>query len=155
MTDVFISYSRRDSEFVQALHAALERRGRDAWVDWEDIPPAVDWKEELQAGIDRAGVLIFVITPDSLRSEVCARELEQAIAHGKRIVPGVRREPGHVPVPPALADRNWIFLRDDAEFDAGVEKLISALDTDAAWVRDHTRLLVRAVEWDRSERRES
>ena len=152
MADVFISYSRRDGAFVRSLHAALAEKGRDVWVDWEDIPPAWDWKEELSTGIDSASALVFVISPDSLSSEVCARELDQALARGKRVVPVVVREPdGHV-VPPPLADRNWIFFRGDEDFEAGLAALETALDTDAEWVRDHTRLLVRASEWEREDR---
>ena len=39
MQDVFISYARKDKEFVRRLHAALIEAGRDSWVNWEDIPP--------------------------------------------------------------------------------------------------------------------
>ena len=152
VADVFISYSRKDGDFVKALHAALADRGRDVWVDWEDIPPAWDWKEELSSGIDSASALVFVISPDSLASEVCARELDQALARGKRVIPVVRQEPDGSVVPPPLADRNWIFFRSEAEFEPGLAALTTALDTDAEWVRDHTRLLVRATEWDRSDR---
>lgn len=38
MSDVFISYSRSDSNFVCQLHTALEKHQRDVWVDWQDIP---------------------------------------------------------------------------------------------------------------------
>jgi TIR domain-containing protein len=37
--DVFVSYSRADEAFVRRLDAALRARGKDVWVDWEDIPP--------------------------------------------------------------------------------------------------------------------
>ena len=32
---VFISYSRKDNEFVRRLDEELKRRDRKAWVDWE------------------------------------------------------------------------------------------------------------------------
>ena len=37
--EVFISYSRKDKEFVRRLDEELKRRDREAWVDWEGIPP--------------------------------------------------------------------------------------------------------------------
>jgi len=37
--EVFISYSRKDTDFVRRLDEALKSRGREAWVDWEDIRP--------------------------------------------------------------------------------------------------------------------
>jgi hypothetical protein len=55
--DVFISYSRRDKEFVRSLQAALEKEGREAWVDWEDIPPTADWMAEIHAAIEGADTI--------------------------------------------------------------------------------------------------
>ena len=38
MADVLISYSRRNVEFVERLHSALEQEGFSIWVGWQDIP---------------------------------------------------------------------------------------------------------------------
>ena len=43
MTDVFISYSRKDITFVRLLHDALKENGLETWIDWQDIPPSADW----------------------------------------------------------------------------------------------------------------
>ncbi|RMG79160.1 MAG: toll/interleukin-1 receptor domain-containing protein, partial [Chloroflexi bacterium] len=83
-SDVFISYSRRNKEFVQRLDQAFKAEGLEVWVDWEDIPPTADWWKEIQAGIDAAEAFVFIISPDSIRSEVCAQEIEHAIATNKR-----------------------------------------------------------------------
>ena len=37
--EVFISYSRKDKDFVRRLDEALKSQGLEAWVDWEDIRP--------------------------------------------------------------------------------------------------------------------
>ena len=42
MSDVFISYSRPDIDFVRHLFDQLIARDRDAWADWQDIPPTAD-----------------------------------------------------------------------------------------------------------------
>ena len=39
MTDVFISYSRKDIAFVLLQNEALIENGMDTWIDWQDIPP--------------------------------------------------------------------------------------------------------------------
>ncbi|MEM6714713.1 MAG: toll/interleukin-1 receptor domain-containing protein, partial [Cyanobacteria bacterium P01_C01_bin.147] len=64
--NVFISYSRRNKEFVQELHGALAATGREVWVDWENIPVAVDWWQEIQLGIELADTFVFVLSPDSV-----------------------------------------------------------------------------------------
>jgi WD40 repeat protein len=149
MTDVFISYSRKDSEFVRTLQAALAAEGRDAWVDWEDIPLTADWRAEIQAAIEGAESFVFVLSPDSLASRVCADELGHAVANNKRLLPVIRREVDAAEVPEALARLNWLFFREEDDFPAALRGLTAALDTDLAWVKAHTRLQVRALEWER------
>jgi hypothetical protein len=147
---LFVSYSRVDTPIVRRLHAALQARGRDTWVDWEGIPPSADWMREIETAIDAADALVFVMSPSSLASVVCARELSHAHAQRKRVLPVVIRDAGDTPVPAELARLNWIFLREGDEFDAGIARLLEAADTDLGWVHAHTRLLVRAREWQAS-----
>jgi hypothetical protein len=54
MSDVFISYSRRDKAFVRALCHALQQHGHHLWVDWEGIRSSLPWREEIASGIRQA-----------------------------------------------------------------------------------------------------
>ena len=152
MADVFISYAREEKEFVRTLHEALAQQNRDTWVDWQDIPLTADWLKEIYAGIEAADTFVFIISPDSVQSPTCASEISRAVALNKRIAPIVRREVEAGAVPQALAQLNWIFCRESDDFDSAFRSLINALDMDLDWVRAHTRLLVRANEWDNSRR---
>lgn len=147
MADVFVSYSRKDKAAAERLVAALQQRGRDAWVDWEGIAPSAEWMREIHAAIAAASAFVVLCSPHWLASAVCAREFEHALACHKRIVPVVVRDIDPGAAPGELARLNWIFARDSAEIDAGVAALVTALDTDFEWVARHTRLLVRAHEW--------
>src|SRR5213083_2011234 len=89
---VFISYSRKDKEFVRRLDEALKRRDREAWVDWEGIPPGDKWEKTIYGAIEASHTFIFVLTPDSIASEVCGREIAHAAANNKRLVPIVHRD---------------------------------------------------------------
>ena len=150
--NVFISYSRRNKEFVQELHGALEATDRQVWVDWENIPVAVDWWQEIQLGIELADTFVFILSPDSVASNVCSQEIEAALQHNKRLVPVVCQDVQPDQVHPELARLNWIFLRPQDDFQKGFKGLLEALDQDLDYVRTHTRLLVRALEWDRNDR---
>jgi hypothetical protein len=75
------------------------------------MPATAKWWEEVEDGIASADAFLFVISPASIASEVCAREVATAADLNKRIVPLVRRETDGVPVPEELASRNRIFLR--------------------------------------------
>jgi WD40 repeat protein len=155
MPGVFISYSRRDTEFVRRVHDALRTHQYDVWVDWEDIPPSAEWFEEIRAGVAAADGFVYVISPDSVVSEVCTRELDHAATQHKRIVPVLHREPNGRKVPEAAAALNWVFLRDSDDFDAGLERLLAAIETDLEHVRTHTRLGVAAGRWETSSRDKS
>ena len=152
MPSVFISYSRVDTNFVRRLHDALKAAEYEIWVDWEDIPPSATWTDEIRTGVTGADAFIYVISPDSVASEVCGRELGWAVERNKRIVPVVHREPDGAKVPEVAAALNWVFLRDSDDFDAGVATLTSAVETDLDHVRTHTRLGIAAGRWNESGR---
>jgi len=133
---------------VRRLDEVLKRRDREAWVDWEGIPPGDKWEKTIYGAIEASHTFIFVLTPDSIASEICGKEIAHAAANNKRLVPIVHRDVAADRVPKSLGELNWIFFRDSDDFEKATDKLIGALDTDLNWVRAHTRLLTRAIEWD-------
>ena len=79
MSDVFISYSRRDIDFVCYRFDQLTARDREPWADWPDILPTDDWLAETYRGIEAAGSFLFIISPDSVGSDICGLETEHAV----------------------------------------------------------------------------
>jgi WD40 repeat protein len=148
VSDVFISYSRKDRDFVRRLDEALQASGREAWVDWEGIRPTEEFMQAIYGAIEGADTFVFVLTPDSVASEVCKREIAHAAAQNKRMVPIIARDVDAKAVPEPLAKLNWVFCRETDDFENAAAVLISALDTDLEWVHAHTRLLTRAIEWE-------
>ena len=126
MSDVFISYSRRDIDFVRHLFDQLKARDRDAWADWQDIPPTADWLAEIYSDIAAANTFLFVISPDSVTSEICTLEIEHAVKHNKRLIPVVWKEVEDNQVHSAMTAHNWVFLRAEDDFEANFELLIDA-----------------------------
>jgi WD40 repeat protein len=146
---VFLSYSRTDAAVARQLLTALEGRRVDAWVDWEDIPPSADWWREVCAAIESADAFVFLMSPDSLDSAVCADEVLHAVKHNKRLVAVVCRDVGAMPSKlDPLRRINWVLLRPSDPFEPGLALVMQAVDTDLDWIRAHTRLLKRAVEWE-------
>jgi hypothetical protein len=155
---VFISYSRDDLEFADQLDAALNAYGFECVIDRHGISGGEDWKRRLGNLISEADTVVFVLSPTSARSEVCAWEMEEATRLGKRILPANCRPLEGASPPPHLRERNYIFFHADpkaapgAGFGTGLAKLVAALNTDFDWLREHTRYLQRATEWDRGGR---
>ena len=152
MADVFISYSRRDAAFVSGLQEALEARGKSVWLDVEGIRAGEVFPEVLRNAIEQSDAFVYVLSPDSLTSTYCAAEIAHAEGLDKRILPLLLRPPGDAAVPAAVRDRNWIMFDQESDFGRSLDELIQALDADLGHVRDHTRLLVRAIEWDNANR---
>ena len=76
VADLFVSYSRKDKEFVRHLVDGLVGREKEVWVDWEDIAPTAEWMSEIELGIDASDSFAFVISPDSLTSGTWGRGRE-------------------------------------------------------------------------------
>lgn len=148
-TKVFISYSRKDKEFVKKLNDAVDASGIDAWVDWEGIELASDWMQRITAAIEGGDAFLFVISPDSLASKVCRDELELGIKCNKKVIPILFREPEKgQEMHQKLSSTNWVYMRAQDDFDATIPKLVNAIQTDLGWIQQHTRLLQRAGEWE-------
>lgn len=155
-TSFFVSYAREDQPFVRRLFDALQAEGRTVWVDWHAVPALADWRAEVTSAIEAADVFVFVITPSSAGSEVCWLEVEIATTAHKRFAPLVLTDTDAALLPPAVRAPNWIFVRPEIDdFAGGVANLVTAADTDFDWLRLHTRLQVRAREWEHAGRDES
>jgi WD40 repeat protein len=155
MSDLFVSYSRRDSEFVARLAGSVTERGKQVWVDTEGIADAEVFPEAIKRAIEGADAFLFVITPSAVRSAYCENEVEYARDLNKRIVPVLREPVSDSELHAEIRDRNWIPFTDDTEFDAGLARLLNALDTDLDAVKAHTRWLLKALEWDSEHRDKS
>src|SRR5258708_36482200 len=109
-TKVFISYSRKDMAFTDRLEAALKSRELEPLIDRSEIHAFEDWWQRIQALIAKADTVIFVLSPDAVASEVCAKEVAFAAALNKRFAPIVLRRRGDHRVPGAPARRHLLFL---------------------------------------------
>ena len=148
--DVFISYSRVDSDFARKLNDALQLQGKTTWFDQESIASGVDFQQEINRGIETANNFLFIISPSSVHSPYCASEVEYAAKLNKRVVTVLYRGVSSQELHPILAGVQWIeFKRHGGDFYANFGELIRTLDTDTEHVRMHTRLLARALEWER------
>jgi WD40 repeat protein len=147
---LFVSYSRKDSVAARKIIQALADMGQDMWVDWEDIPPASDWLEQILRGIESVDAFIFMVSPDSAISEVCKVEINHAAKNNKRIIPIVLRQVQPTDTVDVIKKLNWIFLREtEDDFTGSLERIKTAIELDFDWVEEHSRLQNRALDWDR------
>ncbi len=85
--DIFISYSRRDQEFVTRLASDLDQQVAGAWFDQSDIQVGQQWHDEIMDGIRECKAFILVLSPDAAESRYVREELNKALELGKPIIP--------------------------------------------------------------------
>lgn len=147
---VFISYSWQDIQFVDKLVTALDSRGFEVLIDRRSLPEFEQWKPELADLIRQSDTVIFVASPNSVASKMCAWELEQVTLCEKRLAP-VKIAQNLANTPEIVSSiQSTIDFADPFEgiaFDNQAEKLARALNTDAAWIKEHTSVADQAHRW--------
>ena len=159
-TKVFISYSRADYAFAEKLRSALIARCFEAYLDKRDILPGEPWRARIEGLILAADAIVFVMSPSSIASEIVAWEVGRALELKKSLTPLHWCVVPHEAVPEGLSERQYVFfdayqrsgMTDEAAFEASLAELETALKvTDILWVREHTKWVARAVDWDQAE----
>jgi WD40 repeat protein len=154
MSDVFISYSRRDKAFVRALCHALQQHGHHLWVDWEGIRSSLPWREEIASGIRQATRFVYIVSPDAIASEYCNWEIDQALEHQKKLIPVVCREVSSRELRPEIGKLQVISFCGEDDFVTALDKLEGAISADLDYDRMFAKLAQQAQEWvsrDRSD----
>jgi hypothetical protein len=105
---VFISYSREDSAFVQPVVKLLRTGDEPIFFDIENLRAGSRWREQLDAALTDARLLLVFWCLHSSRSAEVSREYQAAISAEKNIVPVLL---DWTPLPAALAAFQWIDLR--------------------------------------------
>ena len=97
--DVFISYARRDAEFVaEYLIPNLQRAGLTVFSDFQTLAVGVSWSKQLELAMEESRCILLVISPAFTSSPYCMRETEFAVRLAeqdkkqRRIIPLVLRD---------------------------------------------------------------
>ena len=83
---VFISYSSTDRSYVELLVGELSRRQLEFWYD-RRIDSGDRWTQAIEAKVRECAVFVPVVSPGSVASEWCERELHLADRLGKPMAP--------------------------------------------------------------------
>ncbi len=94
--DVFVSYSREDKDRVLALTAKLRAAGVPLWMDVGGIDGATMWGEEIVHALEKAKVLLLMVSESAVRSHNVAKEVVLASERKGQILP-VHLEPTQIP----------------------------------------------------------
>ena len=180
--DAFISYGRTDSKsFVVTLCKRLSDAGYRIWCDFNDIPLAVDFQNQIDSGIKNSHNFLFVISPHAVNSIYCAKEIETALGYQKRIIPLLhvedidrdtwqQRNPhgtntdwhdyqtkglhsSFANMPPHIGKINWVYMRENQDdFEQSLTGLGEIFQRHQDYVEQHTSLLKKALTWEQQQK---
>lgn len=95
---IFVSYSRRDKDFAEAIANELESLGAKVWIDRE-ITLGKSWDNEIDDAIDEATHMVLIMSTPAAISENVRDEVSEARELGKNMVPILVEpiDPEHIP----------------------------------------------------------
>src|SRR5215467_7844998 len=153
---VFISYSRRDAaEFADELVAGLELAGFAPFLDRHDIAAGVDLEARLGGLIAQSDTVVFVVSPEAVKSKQCAWEVDRALELSKKLLPVIFKSVPDHDIPKKLRRLQFVRFDSGTGFARPLSQLAEALRVDLHWIREHTRLGEMATRWDKRGRPKS
>lgn len=132
--DVFISYNQADEEIAKKIGSYLESKKINErninvfFAPW-NIRPASNFVNEIDAGLAKAKFFVLVLSPAALEAEWPIAERAASLLtdpSGRlcKVIPVLAKSCN---IPPLLAFRNWIDLRESSKFATGMIKMLCAI----------------------------
>ncbi|QPP08110.1 TIR domain-containing protein [Streptomyces bathyalis] len=162
---VFLSYSRKDTDFARRLSPGLQERLGELWVDWQAINPSEEWRESIARAVRTSDAFVVLLSREALSSTHCWDECRQAMELRKRILPVViDPELERSSTSGLMRERGWGELTayqklplvepDEEELAQGVADIADFVHQQHRWVAFHSRLTNLAHQWWESGRAE-
>ena len=76
---IFLSYSHSDAEFVDKRALQLVKHNVHVWIDRWELNVGDSLIDRIQQAVDGASALLVVLSPESVESEWCKRELSAGL----------------------------------------------------------------------------
>lgn len=85
--DIFISYSRKDTEIIDRIEKELARYGITCFIDRSGINPGEDYAEVISKALFESELMLFIWSENSNQSKETANEVALAIDFEKPVIP--------------------------------------------------------------------
>jgi hypothetical protein len=120
--NVFVSYSRRDLDWVRQLVTDLDRAGLPVWLDVHQLKPGVVWDSEIERALHTTDILLVILSENSAASRNVLDEINFALSKDRLVVPVLYRP---CDVPYRLARLQHVDFT--ANYDLALRDLIERL----------------------------
>ena len=122
---IFVSYAHRDSTAVFEVLTELQKRGYRLWYD-DGIAPGSEWPEDIAQHLDAAAMVIAFVTPNSMKSQNCRREINFSLTREKPFL-SIMLEPTEMPLgmEMQLSAQQSIIRHNYDSWDGFIRKVLS------------------------------
>lgn len=134
MSDIFLSYSGKDTGIMQSVKYSLHDAGFQVWTIDIISPGTPSWRQVVEAAITGAECFVCILSPDSLRSRRVRAELDFAEMHRKPIYLILARGTEIESVPFGYASHKWIDIRNPLGYSRQMQELITTISVDQATI---------------------
>lgn len=128
---VFVSYARTDTEFVDRLERDLATHGIQAWIDRRRLEGGQRWPREITEAISQCDSMLVVLSPQALTSAWVRKEYRLALCKRKRVIPLLYHPITTAQVPRELQDHQRIDFQAGMTFEQrypeSLQELLAAL----------------------------
>lgn len=97
---VFISYALKDRDWAGRLVSDLTEAGLEVWDPESETYPGDNYALQVGKALERANAIVFLVSPDALKSQSFTREMQYAIGEKRfrdRVIPVIVRRTTEVP----------------------------------------------------------
>ena len=86
MASVFISYAAQNLAIKNSIVRILMNQTLTVYNSEQDIRTGTKFQSEIKQGIEGSDNFIYLLSADTLQSQLCPQELAYALANNKRII---------------------------------------------------------------------
>jgi non-canonical purine NTP pyrophosphatase (RdgB/HAM1 family) len=123
---IFVSYAHADTPHLLAIKQGLDIH--EVWFD-QRLSVGQDWWDEIERQIAAAHCVLFLLSPASMQSEYCQKELDFALKLGKPVAPVMVEQ---VSIPDRLSPFQIIMATDGITPEAVVRILNGLFEIERA-----------------------
>ena len=124
---IFLSYSRKDSRFMQRIRKDFHRSRLSVWTDEGIQHGTMSWQLAIDNAIVGAGCEVCILSPDAAKSDWVREELNYARIHNKDIFLMLARGDDRTSVPFGYSLSQYVDIRTRKAYKEGMIQLITLL----------------------------
>jgi hypothetical protein len=127
MHNIFLSYSRKDTEIMQRVKQSFRAAGLIVWTDEGIEPGTSSWKRAIEHALMNTQCLVCLASPESKKSEWVQEELDFAALHEKpRFLVLVHGEPKNA-IPFGFSSHQFTDIRQENNYEEQLNRLIGTI----------------------------